>query len=166
VTILDELLALFPDNTTGDISAADMRQAMTLLAGNMLTNSARITAVERETPTLGISVSGLWQLYPEVNGVPGNEQATCDTGSFGTATVLNLNNIAQGGTNWRNNLLGAASIYAQQQTNPDNWIKYTVRATPTDHGTWVAIPVTVADGHGVAGTGLWNYGVFVIMGSP
>ncbi len=43
---LDEMLALLPDNTQGDISAADMRAIVTELHTYVQNNEARVDALE------------------------------------------------------------------------------------------------------------------------
>lgn len=159
--VYEDLLALFPDNETGDISAADMRTAMQLVAEQFQQNAARISALEQTLPTVGVSLSGIWQLNAAAAGVPGGEQVTCDTGQFGTATVLNFANQAAGGTDFSNVIEGAATIYAQQQRNANNWVRYTVTGPGTDHGTYTSVPVDVTSAGGTPGSALWQTAIFV-----
>lgn len=162
----DELLALFPDNSTGEISAADMREAMTIIANLGQGNQARITALEQQVPTVGVSVSGVWQINPTPASAPGPAEVTCDTGLFGTASYINFDKHASGGIDFSSILANAVSIYVQQKNNGDNWVRYTVNGPVIDGGTYTQVTVTIEDSHGVSGTGAWQAAVFVIAGAP
>lgn len=162
----DDLLALFPDNSTGEISAADMRQAMTLIAEVGQGNQARITALEQQVPTVGVSVSGVWQIDPTPASVPSAGEVTCDTGLFGTASYINFDKHASGGIDFSSALANAVSIYVQQQNDSTNWIRYSVNGPVVDGGSYTQVTVTVEDAGGVPGTGAWQAAVFVIAGAP
>lgn len=57
---LEELLALFPDNTTGDISAADVRTAITELFNTTAAVKATADANAAQIVTLGSNMDALF----------------------------------------------------------------------------------------------------------
>lgn len=164
--VYEDLVALFPDNNSGEISAADMRESMRLISEALSQEAARITALEQAIPTVGVSISGIWQLNASPDGVPGGEQVTCDTGTFGTATVLHFANLASGGTDLSGVIADAVTIYAQRQIDASNWVRYTVEGPATDHGEYTSVPVMVVDAGGTPGSALWQTAIFVFTSAP
>src|SRR5262245_52811150 len=100
---LAELLALLPDNNTGDIDAADLRTIVTELfdntatvlaeaqanTGQIVNNDARLDALENQAPGGGgATVAGRWQINPIANDTPGGMQVSASSGVWTDATWL------------------------------------------------------------------------------
>lgn len=159
---LDELLALLPDNTTGEIDAADLRTIVTELWSQGADIEARVAFIEAEGGSGGTapSVTGVWQIA--AGGTPGGQQVASDTDDFSTTTSLRFDSFDQSNTDMTTVLNNAVSIFAQQQSDAGNWARYTVSGEPTVNGSYVEVPVTVDDFGGVPGAAAWQTAIFVI----
>src|SRR5262245_60262982 len=107
---LDELLALLPDNTTGEIDAADLRTIVTELFNKTAavqteadansasivnvegavgdwaaTTNARIDALEAQSNTH--SIAGVYRLTATPGADPNDGNLSTDTGALNTATL-------------------------------------------------------------------------------
>lgn len=147
---LAELLALLPDNTTGDIDAADLRTIVTelfnttaalqaeadLTVTNMntltselenwaATTNARIDALEQATAS-GHTVSGVYRLNSTPSGDPATGQVTTNTGALDTAASIRVAATDRGGTDLTNVLNKATKVSVQDKDNSANWAKWDV----------------------------------------
>lgn len=163
---LDELLALLPDNSSGAISAADIRTIVTDLFNHTSAVEARVGALEVGGTDGGgdgtISVTGRWQIQNVPDFTPGNGQVGCDTGSFSTAALIRFNKFEKSSQDMTNGLLNALGLYGQQWDNASNWIKWDVTGTPVVVADYVEVPVTFLDGAGVPLSAGWHDGLFVM----
>jgi hypothetical protein len=168
---LDDLLALLPDNTSGDIAAADMRTIVTELwnqgAGVQAAGQAayvslddRVAALEGGTATPTYQASGRWQVNPQP-GTPGGMQVSADQASWAAASVLRFAVVDQHNNDVRNVLTLAVDVFGQSQADDANWSRWEVTGTPTDHGAYVEIPVAFVNGAGSIAAAGWQAGVFV-----
>jgi hypothetical protein len=93
VTSLADLLALLPDNTTGDISPADLRTIVTALYGDA---NPPYTNVVNQGPATLAAVAGTWttvpgtSLYPLTLDDPGDVQFVLSTN---VDSMVNSNQI-------------------------------------------------------------------------
>jgi hypothetical protein len=132
---LDEMLALLPDNTTGEISAADMRAIVTDLFEKA--NTYAQTFSYGWTTTGGSPSTGkvrtdtiTWDLTPteiEIN----------ETTADGYTLVFNLLDASSGGQIWLSAATGGI-------------LKTTIAGPSVDNGTWRSIPVTIDSVEGSA----------------
>jgi hypothetical protein len=131
---LDELLALLPDNTTGEISPADLRTIVTDLY-----NYAHARAAAHP-----------YKWTTGTSGDPGTGKVGTDTGWTSGATVLRISEITDDGTTLGFGFIDesqASAIVLSDSTGRE------LRCTPTgpsvDQGTYRTIPVSVS---GLSGT--------------
>lgn len=163
MTTLDDLLALLPDNTTGQISAADMRTVVTGLWNSGADLEARVADLEVAgggAPT----VTGRWQINPQAGAIPGGQQVTCDTGIFSTATWLRFAPVDQDGVDLTQALVAAQRIYAQQASSSANWCRFTV-TDAADVGQYVELTVTVEDFAGSVSSAGWQSAIAALSGA-
>lgn len=155
---LDELLALLPDNDTGDIDAADLRTIVTEMWNRDIDFEARIAALE-SSAVGGVSISGRWQYNSQVGATPQGMQVTGDAADLLAVTWLRFDKFEQTNVNMTNVLMSASALYGQQQDDPTAWVRYSVFDTPTDGGSYVEIPVQYVVGGDLAAE--WTNTVFV-----
>lgn len=137
---LDEMLALLPDNTTGEIGADDLRTIVTEIWNGFVAANGRVSALEQETGHA--TVNDAWQLDAGAGAVPANGEISCDTGVYNAATWLRVATDASNGKDYANVLMAATSLYLQEQSAADNWVRYSV-ASPTRTANYVQFAVTV-----------------------
>lgn len=164
---LDEMLALLPDNTTGAISAADIRTIVTELFNYTAEVEARVGAIETGSTGGGggsdtISVAARWQIQNVPDFHPADGQVGCDTGSFSTASVLRFGRFDKASQDMLTVLLAATAIYGQQWDVAGNWISWDVSGTPTLVNNYIEVPVTFLKGAGTVLSAGWHDGLFVI----
>src|SRR5262245_11244469 len=170
---LDELLALLPDNTTGEIDAADLRTVVTELfnataavqteadstltmananaaavAEFAVTTDARIDALEEATGRTR-TASGVWRLNTTPGAAPSDGQVSTDTAAFTDATWLRFAAVDRNATDLTGALSRAALVSMQDKDNSANWAKWQVSGAVTQVGTAWEIPVTLTDSSGV-----------------
>lgn len=165
MTTLAELLALLPDNTTGEISAEDMRTVVSGIwdefATGFAVNDGRISALENSGAATGPSVTGIWQINPQAGAVPGGMQITSDTGEITLATSwLRFAKADQSNTDFTGALLASKALYGQQQVKSANWVKATVLSA-TDEGSYVEVEVNIIAQAGDSTVG-WQTATVVI----
>lgn len=157
---LDELLALLPDNTTGEISAADFRTIVTELYNRDEEQNGRLTALESSAGE--IAFSGIWQYNPQVGSVPQAMQVSLNASPITQATwarfwFTDLNN-----KDMRNFLLTASKIYVQQESDGANWAYYNVTGAATDLGNYIEVPIEVSSAYGSSMASQWQRVLAVI----
>src|SRR4051812_30343698 len=119
----DDLIALFADNTTGDIGASDVRTALNELY-------VRISAIENATGTTNSKAfTGRWTINTTVGATPSAGEMSVNTGGWDTATLLRFN-IYDLDAIWQQNRLYSTSLYLQKQDDWLNWRRYTVTGSP------------------------------------
>lgn len=156
---LEEMLALLVDNTSGDISAADMRTIVTGLYDNTAALSAKVDSIEQGSEW--IAVSGEWMFNPIAAAEPAGPQFTSDLGSLPGASWLRFAEIDYDDKDLAWALTVCTSIYIQSKAEALQWIRYGVSATPTDAGTYVQIPVSQEAGAG-PGSQPWQQSYVVL----
>lgn len=158
---LDDLLALFPDNNTRAISAADMREAITQLWTN---DEQLLGAIESIDPQDGVSqFQGTWNVNP-TPGPQADGQISTDTGQAVDATELYLGVHDNGGaTDFTNALMNATRIFVQQQIDSAQWANAEVTGTPSINGQVVTIPVNVLGTSGTIDSTAWQAAIVVIF---
>ena len=130
---LDDLLALAPDNTTGDISAADLRAIITGLFEH-------VTAMP----------GGTWQ-FSATPGPPAAKQVTTDVVPVDQATAVMITTEDMDRRDWTGvlaSLAAGSSFYAQGWDDASAYAVFNVTGVPTDNGTYFSIPVTWVRGGG------------------
>lgn len=137
---LDEALALLPDNTTGQISASDLRDIVTAMWGTDDALSARIGVLEAAGDLH--TIVGVWQVNQTVGAAPSTGQVTKDQAAFSSVNWLRFTETDVEGTDLGTALLQASVIYMQMRTDRTKWVRYDVSGTPTDAGTYIQVPVT------------------------
>jgi hypothetical protein len=186
---LDELLALLPDNTTGEIAAADMRTIVTELwnytvevqgdlntaavtaaneatAAQATAQSAytsldqRVSALEGGSVTPTYQASGRWQINPQP-GTPGGMQVSADQASWASASVLRFSITDQDNENVRNVLMNASEVWGQMAQDDQQWGRWDITGAAVDHDTYVEQPVSFVSGAGSIATAGWQSGIFV-----
>lgn len=164
MSTLDDLLALLPDNSTGDISAADLRAVVTGVWNAGADVEARVVALETAGGT--VSVTGVWRVRSDTGGaVPTGGEVTSDTGNFATATWLRFDDADDNGQDLTTALLAASTLYGQDYKDSANFVRYLV-TDAVDLGDFVELAVTVDTADGVLSPG-WTDAVFVITtGAP
>ena len=176
---LEEMLALLADNSSGDISASDMRQIVTGLwdnsvalagaaqtaAGNAQTaatnagdaasnyastTNARIDGLEAATTSR--SFAGVYRLDVAPNGNPAAGEVTTDTGALVGAAHLTFADTDRNNTDASAALQIAEHVSVQDKDNSTNWAKWDVTGAITNvFGDW-RLPVTVTgNGGAIAG---------------
>jgi hypothetical protein len=125
---LDEMLALLPDNTTGEISAADMRTIVTDLFEKANTYAQTFSygwSTTGGSPSSGKVVTSplAWDLTP-------TEIQINETTSDGYTLVFNLLDASDGGQIWLSAATGGI-------------MKTTIAGPSVDQGSYRSIPVTV-----------------------
>lgn len=165
---LEELLELFPDNTTGEISAADMRVTVTALFSQTEAVEARVAALEAANPDGegggDVSVVGDYALNPTAMATPGTMQVTTSTGSFATTAWLRFADVDYSNTDLTNALMRANAVYAQTKGDSSLWGRWTVTGTPTDASGYIEVPVTFDSGNGAVTP--WQRALFVFRVTP
>jgi hypothetical protein len=188
MTTLDDLLALLPDNDSGEIDAADLRTIVSALWDNdtslasadqiaaqdasdakaqaqaaYLDLDARISALEAGggdggTPT--VQASGRWQTNPQP-GTPGGGQVSTDQAAWEAASVLRFARDDLNNNDLANVLLKCVGIYGQQQSDNASWVRYAATGGASDHGSYVEVPVTFVSGAGSIAAAQWQQSVWV-----
>jgi hypothetical protein len=136
---LDEILELFPDNSTGEISAADIRTALTALyedteavALEVAGHDARLDALEAETEGYAQVFSYLWTN----TAGPAVGKATVDAWSMAGRKVQ-INETTDDGQNLGFGVLdAAASAEIRLLTADGKKLIGTVTADSVDHGSY------------------------------
>lgn len=182
---LAELLALLPDNDTGDIDAADLRTIVTELwnqgVAPSIANSAaiaadqaqaqaayvaldtRISELEGNTSPPTLNATGHWQVNVQAGATPGGQQFTSDSGNLGTATTwLRFTKFDQSNDDFTPALMQAVSVYTQHQTNAANWVRFEVTGAATDAGSYVEIPVHRINSAGSVDAAAWQAAIVVL----
>lgn len=138
---LDELLALLPDNDTGEIDAVDLRTIVTALWDRA-----------------GTTVGGTWKYSPDTDGTPQTTFFQFDTTLPVDATRIDFNVHDVSGSNLRTLLLNAHRFVIQQATNPDNWAAYVVteQAVVSGDGEVVSMNITRTAGEGAGISAAWQ----------
>ena len=171
MSILDELLARFPDNAVGAIDADDIRALVTATYEFAAGAEARIQSLElAESAGATSSLTGIWTANPTAGADPSTQnnryEVTCDTGDFDTATWLRFRRQDKSNTDFTNALLSCQSLYAQQKTDAANWVRYTVNSA-VDSGTYIQVNVTVlGDSGGDTGAAAWQEAIVVMERIP
>lgn len=157
---LEELLALLPDNSTGEISAADLREIVTQQWANDEALLARVAALEAthagETGGDQFSVTGVWQVNPIAGSTPQGAQMSGNTSTLSTATILKFAALDKLNQDSTAALMASTAIFAQMKMNSSNWVTFDVSGTPSVAGGIVTVPVTVQGSSGVAGAAAWQ----------
>lgn len=161
MTTLDDLLALLPDNSTGDIAPENLRTITTELWNRI--DAAELRIGQLENTNDHVNVTGYWQVNPQSGAVPGGKQVTCDTGSFSTAHWLRFDPVDQTNTDLSAFLLSCVGIFAQQKSNAAQWVRYTAQPGAVRVGAYVQVPVTVIGAGGTVGSVAWQDAAFVIQ---
>ncbi len=150
MTTLNDLLALLPDNNTGDIDASDLRAIVTALW-------------ERAAGSL----AGNWQINPQVGANPGGGQVTSEsgdsTGAWLRFATQDKNNIDFTG------IAGASStIIGQQSQNAANFAVWDITGAVTSGSGYFEVPVSVTQLGGSLDLAAWQDGIFIfnIGGTP
>lgn len=170
---LEELLALLPDNTTEEISPADMRtivselwaqsaQALANVQTLRVATVARIDALEAEGNTR--TAAGIWTLDPNPAHQPTQGEIVTDTGALADATLLMMHRLTRGGVDLGAAVASAQKLSLQSEFDQNNWVKFDVTGPivgPDLNGDYT-IPVTVTGSGGVIQGG--NNGIIVILG--
>lgn len=162
---LDELLALLPDNNTGAIDAADLRTIVTELWNDGAKIEARVSALEVDSgggSDSSISVSGIWQVNPQVDATPGGKQVTSDTALWTNTTLLRFDDHDQDNMDQSTVLLSATEIFMQQEQNAENWVRYAATGGGSHPAGYVEVPVTFLNGGGSITTAQWQDAVVVM----
>jgi len=180
VTTLQDLLDLLPDNSTGDIDAADLRTVVTDLwnqtvgvetevTGNAdavalwaATTNARIDALEEATGG-DRTVSAVYRLDAAPSGDPSGGEVTTNTGALATASSLRFAALDRNGVDLTNLFAsGVTKVSAQDKDNASNWAKWTVAgaATSPSMGDF-DLAVTLVSSAGTLTAGQNNDLVFV-----
>ena len=173
---LDELLALLPDNDTGAIDAADLREVITGVWNEGATAGAALHAelaaladyVQTIQPGGGDTrtVTGIWQINPQ-NGAPGSRQMSADEGGFATTPALNFYKLDQSNTDFTLPLMSATSLVGQQQSDSTHWIRWVVNGDALDMGAYVQVPVVVDSSSPVlSDAALWQNAVVALNYEP
>lgn len=172
MTTLDDLLALLPDNDTGEIDAADLRTIVTAIWGEAATGfavsqsgyqslDARLIALETNPESPTVTVSGRWQINNQAGATPGGQQVTCNDGAFGDATTwLRFATQSQQNVDMTYALSTCISIYMQQESNANAWVRFEVIGTATINAGYVQIPVDRVSGTETSGAA-WQAAVCV-----
>lgn len=165
---LDELLALLPDNDTGEIDAVDLRTIVTELWNQGADIAARVSALEASSGGGDgtITANGRWQYNSQSGAVPGGMQVTADSGELALATWLRFAKFDQNNNDMTLALMGATTVFAQQQADSGSWARYTVNGSPTDGGSYVQVPVQYVTGDGSSATVEWQHAIFVFTVEP
>jgi|SRR5262245_11597715 len=175
---LDDLLALLPDNTVGDISAADMRTIVTELWNQTAAAVAEGQSVEQSIGIWAASTnaridaleqagggdrtfSGVWRLDNAVNGNPGDGEVCTDTGALVGAATLRVAPIDRNGTDFSNGLPQVTKVTVQDRDNANNWARWDVSGAVTTVAGDFVVPVTLTDSAGILTAGQNNDLVFV-----
>jgi 3D (Asp-Asp-Asp) domain-containing protein len=161
---LDDLLALLPDNSTGEISAADLRAVISGIWEEGAIVAARVSALEQTggSGTGVISITGSWGINTNPDATPGTKTVACDTGNFSTASVLKISKTDKDLTDLTAAIIGANRIFAQQKKDSTSWVDYTVTGAATDNGSWISVPVSVTS-FAIGGGNPWGDAIIVFI---
>jgi hypothetical protein len=160
---LEEMLALLPDNTTGEIDAADLRAIITSLSEITTELDTRLAAVEAGgSGGDSFSVTGVWQVNPTPNAQPQGGQMTADTVSFAAATLLRFAKIDKLNQDSAAALLNSTAIFMQERMDSSNWVTYDVTGTPSEAGGVISVPVTSDGSSGVHDAAAWQEAAVVL----
>lgn len=131
---LDEMLALLPDNDSGEITAADLRTI--------------ITELYQLASTVGQNYSYSWST---ADLSPGSGKVGMDLDWADTATKVLMSEITSDGESLTFAMLDSA-LEAQVwiSTGTDSRLKATVTGPSLDQGGYRELPVEVYDVHGPA----------------
>jgi hypothetical protein len=181
VTTLQDLLGLLPDNTSGDISAADMRSVVTELWNRITSEAddqqvinsalsseiqdldARIAALETMDGSSNPLVTGRWQINPQAGVVPGGQQMTSETGIPATSGWFRFANFEQGNTDLSSVLLKSTRLMVQQQMNSENWcVVEVVPGSQSINGSYTQVGITGFRGGGSIESAQWQAAVVAI----
>jgi hypothetical protein len=164
---LQELLALLPDNTTGDIGADDLRTIVTELFNTGAATAdqvsedieeiteinTRLDALEAASGGSGVdtvTVQGRWQYNPQA-GAPGGAQMTTDTGDPLTVTALRFaphDHDDRDFTTNIENLTAGDVIYVQGWQVSGSRASFDVTGDGVATGGYLEVPVTRRTGSG------------------
>lgn len=163
---LEELLALLPDNSTGQISAADMRDVITALWDEGAQIEARTALLEASDSSGagGISVTGVWQINPQAGASPQGGQVTCDTGVFSTATWVELTKVDKSNVDLSLALAEATHAFAQQKADSGNWVRLELADPRTDNGDSIRVAVSPGTSGGATSSAAWQDAIVVLSG--
>jgi hypothetical protein len=154
----DDLLALLPDNTSGDIGADDMRTIVTRLYNISAAVNARLHLLEFETGF--VIVAGRWMVDDAGGGSPAAGHVTCDTPDWPDATTLRFSLQDMDGFNRTNDLMNAEKILGQQVDNIDNVVVYTKTGASAGFVDYIELPVIMAKIIGPDLASDWNETMF------
>jgi len=130
VTTLNDLLALLPDNTSGDISAADLRTITTALWN-------RVNAiVDRPYTTTNSAGPASGKLYVQ--------------GGWATPTGLELHDTSGDGAATPWSTIQAGTWLRLDRNDGQGILRLTATGTPVDSGTTGSVSVSVRDVTGTA----------------
>ena len=163
MTILDDLLALLPDNTSGAIDAADLREIVSTIWEHGSIVEARVSALEsNNTGTGSVSITGVWNLSSSAGAVPSAKSMTCDTGDFTTASWLRFAVPDKNGVDLTAAITGATRIFGQQKKDSRTWVNLNVTGLATSAGSYVEVPVNVVEFE-TGGVSPWGEAIVVFV---
>lgn len=90
--------------------------------------------------------TGLWRWTASTTSAATAGDLGIDTVAWNTATAVNLNKTAYGGTDATNGLLKLKvgdGFYLQDKGDASKYGEYTISGAGTDHGSWWSFPVTL-----------------------
>lgn len=156
---LDEMLALLPDNSTGAIGADDLRAIVTALWDHDTALSVRVAELEASSGAGGggsPSITGFWQLNPQVGTAPGTMQITADAFPLSDATWLRFAPVDQQNVDMTAALELADRFFIQQKQDSTHWARLSVAGALTDMGGYIEVPVVWLDGSGTVSQAGWQ----------
>lgn len=160
---LDDLLDLLPDNSTGEISALDLRVIVTDLWARDDAAETRIAALEAASSGGdSFSVTGIWQVNPGAGAIPQGGQLAGNTTTLGTATILKFAALDRLNQDATAALMASTALFMQMRMNSANWVTFNVSGTPSVAGGIITVPVTVAGSSGTAGAAAWQEASVVV----
>ncbi len=159
MSIIDDIDALFPDNTTGAIDAVDLRTAFHAIYDWAVVTEARLTALENSGGQIGYG--GIWQYNPQAGSTPQGKQMSFDTGVLADATWIRLTPDDRTNTDMSNFITTAQYVYVQERSDAGNNGYYQVDGPIVDHGTYFEVPVSYISGAGDSSSAQWQEAVVV-----
>jgi hypothetical protein len=145
---LSELLALLPDNTTGQIGADDMRTITTEL----------FNAIQAVQDTNALTAT--WQFNTTPYMAPPDGQFSTDTGAIAGAAFLRFANKDAAGVDQSAVLIRISELYGQDASNAANWIHWACPYATNVGPGYVDVPISVLASGGTNQT--WPTAQFVM----
>jgi len=161
--------ALDPRIATLELAVTELQTGLAGQTTALEQLAARVAALEARPPVTGggatplPSITGVWQINPQANTVPGGKQMTTNTGLVSTASWLRFDQFDLSDTDMGQALLTAKHLFMQQKQNAENWCRLDVNGTSVDAGSYIQVPVTGFVGAGSVIPAAWQSAV-VVMG--